>query len=365
MGVFIETDGAVKSCCAGGYYWGNLNEQSLEDIITSPQVIELKQKIIDNQPVDYCKGCRRDEDATGYSLRNYYDQFTADSEVLNKSHSFILRNIDIRWNALCNLNCAYCNERSSTRWQGLKNLPIESLERQYYDEVLDFIAKHSEELEIILLVGGEPLLPRQNRTLLENVPDNVHIDIISNLAANLDNNQVFAKIRNKTDVGWKVSFETLGAKFAYVRHGADWHTFKKNLHTVKQLAGHNITALPVYCIYSATNLVEFYEFAHQENIDVHWQTLWGPDYLSVVNFSADIRKLAVEEIDRALALPYIDKFNNGLNRVFLETQKSELLASTAPGCNQEFRNWTQEYETKYATDTVNFATLWPELWRAL
>ena len=364
-GVFIETDGSVKSCCAGGHYWGNLNDNTLDEILSDPKVIKIKQDIIDNLPVEYCKNCRRDEEATGYSLRNYYDQFTTTSELLNSAHEFVLRNIDIRWNALCNLNCVYCNERSSTKWQGLKGIPIESLERQYYDQVLDFIKRNGEELEVVLLVGGEPLLPRQNRNLLDNIPDDKHIDIISNLSSNLDNNQVFLRLQSKKDVSWLVSFESVGSKFEYVRHGANWKIFVENLKKVKSISGHSITALPVYCIYSALNLVEIYEFVQEFDIQIHWQKLWNPNYLNVSNFSPKIRQLAMEEINRVLDLSYLDKYTCGMNRTFFENQLKELTESSDQNMDHEFLKWTQEYETKYATDVGRLADVFPELNNAL
>ena len=140
--IFIETDGSVKSCCAGGYYWGNLHNNTVEEILNSPQVIKIKQQIINDEPVDYCKNCRRDEEATGYSLRNYYDQFSATDELLNSTTGFKPRNIDIRWNALCNLNCVYCSEDCSTEWQKLKGITVESVQRAYYDQVLDLSLIH-------------------------------------------------------------------------------------------------------------------------------------------------------------------------------------------------------------------------------
>jgi len=364
-GVFIETDGSVKSCCAGGHYWGNLNENTIDEILTKPEVIGIKQGIINNQPVEYCKGCRRDEEATGYSLRNYYDQFTTTNELLNSANDFVLRNIDIRWNALCNLNCVYCNERSSTKWQGLKGIPIESLERQYYDHVLDFIKRNGQDLEVVLLVGGEPLLPRQNRNLLDNIPDDKHIDLISNLSSNLDNNQVFQRLQSKKDVSWQVSFESIGSKFEYVRHGANWKLFVDNLKKVKSIPGHRITALPVYCIYSALNLIEIYEFIQEIDIQIHWQKLWGPNYLNVTNFSPRIKQLAIEEISRVLDLPYLDKFTSGMNRVFFENQLKELTGSSDQNVDSEFLKWTEKYETTYATDAGKLADVFPKLNDAL
>ena len=355
-GIFIETNGKVKSCCAGAYYWGDLHEQSIEDIVNSEAAQKIRAELAEDLPSDYCQGCRRDEVATGYSLRNYYDQFTFDAE------KFVPRNLDIRWNALCNLNCVYCNEHSSTKWQKLKGIPVELTERHYYTELLKYIAQHSNSLEILLLVGGEPLLPRQNVRLLTGIPNNTHIDIISNLSVDLNSNAVFQQIKNKTNVGWKISCETVGQRFEYVRHGAEWGQFVDNLKEIKNLPGHKITLLPVYCIYSATNMLELYSFAIEMDIQIHWQNLWGPEYQNVANFSPRVRNRAIKEIDKVLALPGLDKFDRGMNRTFLESMREQLVtASPAKHCNEEFLTWCRDYEQKYANDVMPSSAIWFEL----
>jgi radical SAM protein with 4Fe4S-binding SPASM domain len=364
--IFIETNGKVKSCCAGAYYWGDLHDNTIEEIINDPKVQQIRQELIADAPSDYCSRCRLDETRTGYSLRNYYDQFTASQEVLSDATAFVPRNLDIRWNSLCNLNCVYCNEYSSTRWQKLKNIPVELTERAYYDSLLEYIAHHSQDIEIILLVGGEPLLPRQNTKLLKSVSKDIHLDIISNLSVDLETNAVFQQLKENTQVKWKISCETIGQRFEYVRHGAKWDKFVDNLKTIKALPGHQINLLPVYCIYSAVNLVELYEFVNAMDIQIHWQNLWGPDCQNVANFSPHVRKLAIEEIDRVLALPYIDKFDHSMNRTFLKTMRSELLAiNPNTNCNQQFLNWSTKYEADYAQDVPEFALLWSDLDKAI
>jgi len=360
-GIFIETDGSVKSCCAGGYYWGNLNNNTLEEIINSPRVIEIKQGIIEDRPVDYCKNCQRDDAATGYSLRNYYEQYTTTEELLNSNTGFKLRNIDIRWNALCNLNCVYCSEDCSTEWQKRKGITVESVQRAYYDHVLDYIHANSDGLETILLAGGEPLLPKQNKRLLESVGNNIPIDLISNLSVNLDRCPVFDVLKTKTNVGWKASMETVGRRFEYVRHGASWDTWKNNIATVQQLPGHHITALSVYNIHSATNLLELYQVIKELNINIHWQPLWGPAYQNVANFGPAVRERAVKEIDRLFDAVKISEDN----RTFFTTIQEELKnAQPKKYCNREFLDWCSTFESKYA-NTQPFSVLWPELYELI
>lgn len=366
VGVLVELNGSVKSCCSGTYYWGNLHDNTIEEIINSPKVINLKQQIIEDQEVDYCSNCRKDEKVSGSSQRGYYDRFTASDELLNSATEFKLRNIDIRWNALCNLNCVYCNEFSSTQWQKYKNIPIESARRSYYDHVLEYINTNSEGLESILLVGGEPLMHIQNKHLLESVSTGLPINIITNLSSDLKRCPVFDVLRTMTNVGWDVSLETVGSRFDYVRHGANWDRIVNNITTLKDLPGHYIVLFPVYCIYSATNLLELYEFAYEHNIDLHLQLLSYPDFLTVTSFGPKVKQRAIDEIDRVLALPYIDKFDQGATKIFLETMRNTITSTNnKQHCGREFLTWCKTYEQQYASDVPSFDTLWPELYELI
>jgi hypothetical protein len=42
----------------------------------------------------------------------------------------------------------------------------------------------------------------------------------SNQTLNLTNNKIFDILKNKSNVIWNISFETIGRRFEYVRHGA-------------------------------------------------------------------------------------------------------------------------------------------------
>ena len=98
---------------------------------------------------------------------------------------------------------------------------------------------------------------------------------------------------------------------------------------------------------------------------MHWQPLWGPSYQNVTNFGPKVRQRAIDEIDKVLALPYIDEFNQGMNRTFLETMRGKLTVDPAQSCNQEFLAWADTYQQQYATDVQPFEILWPELYELI
>jgi len=359
--IFVETDGRVKSCCPGDFYWGDLNHNSLEEILNSATVLEIKQGIINDEPVEYCKNCRQDEKFTGTSQRFYYDYMELPDDILNSTTALELKNIDIRWNPLCNMACVYCRPDNSTLWQQYMKIPISSLDRTYYKDLLQLVSTHTETIDSVFLLGGEPLIQNQNIELLKTLNDNCEIQVVTNLKANLEKNLVFNELKRKQNVEWNLSFENVGERFEYVRKGGNWQQQIKNIEILKSIPAHKVTLLGVYCVHSALNLRELYEFAHSADIDIHLQQLYNPTCLNILNFSKEIRQKAIDEIDAVLNLPYFNNFMEK-NQIFLNTMRQMLIdkSDEQPTVHKEFCNWIDQFESM-AKPHKTFDELWPEL----
>ena len=369
MSLFVYDDGNVKSCCAGQWSWGNLKEQSLMDIINSPKVKQLKQDIINNVPNSYCSYCKGCEDNAGESQRQYFDKFKMTDEKLYNPDVFDLMMVDMRWNNLCNLNCVYCDTMWSTTWQKLKGYPMPDLKTNHYVSVLQLVKDSTDNMEAIIMGGGEPLLHTQNVELLQSLHTDIHIDIMTNLSTNLSHSAVYAELTKKTNVNWCVSFENLGDEFEYVRHGATWERMQRNLEMIKSNPTHSFMLKPTYNLLSATRLIELYQLTNDLGFQIHWQTLIHPDQLCVTDFSRPVRDLCLRSIEELfVSKPYNDfiartTFNQGES--FFNHLKTEIinknLQENTNNVDKKFRKWVNEYETKYATNVKKFKDLWPEL----
>ena len=67
------------------------------------------------------------------------------------------------------------------------------------------------------MVGGEPLLMKENADLLELIPDNVKVDVISNFSTDVTKSKVFEKLLKRPKVNWHISIENGGERYEYVR----------------------------------------------------------------------------------------------------------------------------------------------------
>jgi len=370
MSLFVYDDGKVKSCCAGQWDWGNLKEQSLEEIINNPEVKKLKEDIINGVPNSYCSYCKGCEDNAGESQRQYFDQFKMDKSKLYDIEVFDLMMVDMRWNNLCNLNCAYCDTLWSTTWQKAKGIPISDLKTNHYASVLSRVKESSDNMEAIIMGGGEPLLHTQNVELLQSLHDDVHIDIMTNLSMNVEHTPVFDELAKKNDVNWCISFENTKSQFEFVRHNAKWDRLTENIDKIKQFSTHSKMIKPTYNLLCATKLVELYRFANEINFEIHWQTLIHPEQLCVSRFSKEVRELCIKSIDELFESQeykiYKERshlFEHGHD--FFTHLKQELINQnswyTEP-VDLKFREWLKEYESKYVKKHVKpFKELWPEL----
>lgn len=355
-GLFVSVNGDVGLCCSGEGSFGSIRSQPIQDIFQNPRFIEIKTNLESNKPDAYCQGCYRAENiAPGTS------QQSAFNDHFKSTTGRHVRLADIRWSNVCNLSCRYCNVHDSSQWRLLHNLPIETVNRDYTESLFEELIANKDTIECLYLLGGEPLLQKHNERLLDIVNKNVKIDMLSNLSVKLDNNKIYQKLKEFKQVYWNLSFDNVGERFEYVRQGANWETFKDNINRVCDDFGVNhITFHPVYHLWNATNLKEYYEFAATKNFRVHWQlALPKTDFVHQKDLRTDsflafghnpyVIERAIKEIE-----------DLGVNDSALDGIKQHLINSVDSGKSKQFLDWTGKME-EFMPPAKPFAELWPEL----
>lgn len=353
-GLHIDPTGDVKVCCAGRRgALGNLNSNSIQQILSGPALSQLRQDILADKPSDYCEICRNSEKYGGSSERHWhleidkdFDLDTADLAVHRPSI------IDARWNNTCNLKCVYCSPMASSRWAAAWGHRVDTSTRHYYDQITNLVRENSESLREVALVGGEPLLLKENLGLIDSIPEQTQIVVITNLSLDLERNEIFQKLRKRRKVSWSISFENVGDRFEFVRDGARWDQLKANLETVRTLretSGHSCGIHAVFNVFSATRLGEILEFAQQQDMRIMWQTLTYPPCLDPLMLGSDVCQLVRDEIDRVMqhraAQPYVSYFDS-IKQQSSQTKQSNLRA--------QFGDMVRSRSTL-------FLELWPEL----
>ena len=165
---------------------------------------------------------------------------------------------------------------------------------------------------------------------------------------------------------WSVSFENIGEKFEYVRHGASWEIFNKNLNYIHSVSGKPIAfACPIYGVYSAFNLVDFYDFIESSGLfkQVQWQIMTSQNGLEMHSMPDNIKAAGLDELDRC-----IQKYPDATGIDALRNIRSTLADSMGTGntamANQLIK-WSEKLDTIVLSKKRKFSELWPEIIRMI
>ena len=365
----IQTNGDVKSCCAGDYALGNLNNQAINDILTSQKAQDLRKTMKANGLNEkYCRVCI-DGISKGYGAEREWHNTTSPDFKLDTANDLFQHPslVDVRWNTTCNLNCNYCDEEFSSKWASLKKLSHTGVTRKYYNDVCDFLNTQLDKIKLVAMVGGEPLLLNENIKLLEHIPDTCTINLITNGSVDFNTNKVFNALAKKNKVRWEISFDNIKEKFEYVRHGGKWDLLVDNIKKISKLNGHNVGIHAVYNLYNCTNLCELKEFALDigkffdlpDGLPITWQSITNRPYaLDTFNYGTEIIQLAVNEINK---LQENYTLNNNEQTFFNGAmQHYNNIKNPNKKMLNRLSKFVDEIENINTDQKNNFYKLWPE-----
>jgi len=364
-GLHINPRGDVKTCCAGNpNMLGNLNSQSIEQILNSKLMTEIRTSLSQGQAHDYCSNCVRAERFGADSERAWHNNVNSEFDYAaagDRYHYPVI--VDVRWNTTCNFSCNYCDPSASSKWAQLKQVSFKSGSRPYYEQVCDFIEQHHDHIHEVALVGGEPLLLHENERLLDVIPESAIVTLITNLNVDLQSNRIFRKLSERNRVGWSMSFDNISNRFEYVRYGGSWAMLQENLKIIQglmQSQGQWGGVHAVYSIYNATRLCEFRQFTESAGATVLWQNLFQPAYLDPFLHGPAVAKLAAAEIERFYALGIATPAEQQFFDQALDNYRE--ITQEQAGITRQFQQHIQDIETKYHPDTQGqFEQLWPEI----
>ena len=302
VGLTVREDGKVKTCCVGGLTIGNLNNDSICQVAQSQVLQTIQQDMLSNTPnLENCKSCTEKEKHSELaSLRQYYMRHypTFDPQDLQ------LKVLDIRWNNTCNLGCVYCNSTFSSVWENRMSVARSTISKPYQDDLLNWILDKIDHVQEIMLVGGEPMLMKQNYVLFNQLPQTARISVITNLSYDFENLPCIEDLlrRPAENVIWNVSLENIGSKFEYARSGAKWTQIEKNFDFLLKHWPESISINMVYSVLSAFDLPD--TILHLQNIGIkkfNLMNIDGKDNLpvDVYNLPIEIQQIAAAKLLQA------------------------------------------------------------------
>jgi len=187
-----------------------------------------------------------------------------------------------------------CTPRCSSTWSkydSAVNVEFDWLENEssnFWSDIINI----SKDVKYITFAGGEPLLDKTHRKLLQYFIDqNLSKDIVLHYNTN---GTVFADFlfdywdQFKT-VELSFSIDNIGKQFEYERYGIPWDTVNSN---ISKYVSNSKYILNLYSTVNALNLASsfsLYKYAKDLNIDIIFQLLEIPKFLSICNLPKSVK----------------------------------------------------------------------------
>ena len=230
-----------KFCCVSPTY-----PITFDKLNSNPVLNNVKKNLWKNNQPKECSYCFDLERAGSTSYRTTVgrqdrDNFTNGLGVL-----------EINLENTCNLRCAMCGPKFSSRWESLKilgdtrTIPIKITSRdrllENLDHVIELIATHQKTLNRIFISGGEPsMIPNFYRlidSIIEDLPTKVSVVINTNGMFNDRLGEKFistiGKISQTHNVMLYWSCDGFGEVGEFLRNGLNYLEFKENLQRMQR-----------------------------------------------------------------------------------------------------------------------------------
>lgn len=353
----VFSDGSVKTCTRGKSI-GNLMETSIDEILSSPEILKIKSDLLEDKLNPNCVICHKlSVGDDHYDLRNHYNSLLNAVDIdYDNLDAFELHSIDLHWDNTCNLKCVYCNPKQSSLIAAEQKISVSKIDPAHIDQIIQMIVKNQFDMKEIYMSGGEPLLIKHNQRLLSSLDNkNIPLRINSNITLAIDSNPVFAEVKKFKNVLWTISADTQGNKFNYIRHGSDWKKVLENLETIKSL-GHQIR---LNCVFFIANIIDMFDtieyFIIKHGItDITVNKLYDHPAMRARNATPELKEQSLQRLQQLLNSGLIEKNSNSYFNIARCQDELSRPVESVTGYQQYFDNLDQIRGT-------NWRNIFPEL----
>lgn len=296
-GLMYNFDGNVKNCIRSAAPIGNIQNNSIDEIVNGVKNTVTKFNMIINEPEARCSPC--------YTLEQEKNRFDIISDrvfylrelksvplsTYTQPNTFDLHTVDVRWTNLCNFSCVYCGPDFSSKWASELTIDIKTPNDIKKEEFKNYIFERVEQLKHVYLAGGEPLLMKENLEFLQLLKEkNPTVNLRINTNLSKVDTGIFDLVCNFKNVHWIVSVESMESEYNYIRHGGNWNDFLDNLKVIQKL-GHKISFNMLHFVLNYRSIFDCIDYLktlgfHNNSFVVG--ALLEPDYLNIRHLPDDM-----------------------------------------------------------------------------
>jgi MoaA/NifB/PqqE/SkfB family radical SAM enzyme len=387
MNISVDPDGYVKPCCVSTQRLPyNLGHNTLAEIVNSPEMVQLRQDMIDGVLVPGCNECYQQEQYGGKSLRQVHtDAWQFIPSVKHKLDNptteihIGVEYFDLRFGNMCNLQCRSCTPSNSSQlakeFKQL-NIPVEVQDNinDWYqtDRFIENIKSQLDNIKVLYITGGEPTIIEKNFEILEYlISEGKSQDIILQLNTNLTNIKPrFLDLLSKFKyVILFVSIDGIGSVQEYLRYPSKWTQIDKNLRTLLDLKSDNMIIKPTPVIQNVnlstiTDLFEYFEGfnrnAGKTVIEIAPIVLNNPSHSDIVYLPLEYKQECWKKIQDWLATASYQ--NDELYRILNQVEQKCNIVLGYDDKLAEFKRQTEIFDNHRNTSLKHIN---PELYKIL
>jgi radical SAM protein with 4Fe4S-binding SPASM domain len=238
----ISPSGDIRPCCEYESSMGNINDKdsSIIEAWNNDRFKQLRQDYLDGVNPKGCAKCQQCENVGIKSRRQYenkkYKHLFDKAVSVDASAPAMM---DIKFGNICNIKCRICSSKNSHVWKrdekqlfGFTTIEESSQSWVEIDSRWNELSEFVDNLEVLYISGGEPLLIKKNYEFLracieKNKAKNISVRILTNGTITLES-ELIEILKHFKHVYIGYSIDDLGEKFNYQRNPAKWDKVEKN-----------------------------------------------------------------------------------------------------------------------------------------
>jgi len=313
-GIHALPDGLVYPCCMSTFdpenAFGDLNKNTIEDILNSEKAKQFRCKMMANKPDEKaCSHCISEEKTGTKSFRHHWNTkyehtlpFVEKTDTDGHYRFEHFPYIDIRLSSLCNFKCRMCHSGLSSAWL-LEDIQYESnyqnsfnsktgvIEIPQKEKLIKFIIDRIEHVEEIEFAGGEPFLISDYFTLIKEFKRvknyNVKIRFHTNASSLYCKGEYIPNLLKEfKNVTIMLSIDGYGEVNDYTRKGSIYEKIVANvtaLHReIPDVYLRLVPTISIPTVYSVPFLyIDFLRKGLVGHRDIACRPLYGPEYLNI------------------------------------------------------------------------------------
>lgn len=265
---YVGYKGNVNACCVSSIKYGNINQQSIDEIWDNESVKTIRQQFLKGEVDKRCSVCINREKSGAKSLRQETFEKYPDINIQSISSPIYF---DIRFSNICNFKCRTCWHGASSKWfEDAKVLKTTASHQAIIKNINDFetfITFNGENLKQakeIYFAGGEPLVTEEHYLLLDYLIQHQ----ITHIKLRYNTNFSVLKFKSYDVLKYWQQFESVEVLASideseqlgeYIRKGLNWDLFVENRNKLRALPYIKFKIAPTVSVFNVKTLPNFYK----------------------------------------------------------------------------------------------------------